>query len=322
MDPVLWLLLSLFSLSNCLVLTKPDSLNKYLCDSTQLLLPDTEILLSSDLKHILSSSSFCLVSNTSNITLSSISETPATITCRQQSTRYPLNGFGFYNISGLFIKNVIVTKCGGPMPSTNKLYPNDTTFYFNEGQSVTLFVSYCSDIKLFRVAINNYYGFAILLINPNNNVTLNNVNITTSSTRAQFSDNRSKSCGGSGLILYFSNMYKWHKVLKASVLLNNTSIEGNLNIVPYGDISNAANVDDKRSKAISSFAAGMTVLFSQGNYSANIVMSHGYWKFNSGGLFDGIAFIFSDAPVGNTSITVTNSEFNHNIYSLAFDTFD
>ena len=177
MDPVLWLLLSLSSLSSCLVLTKPDDLNKYLCESTHLL-PDTKIILSSDVKHILSSNSFCLVSNTSNITLSSISETPATITCRQQSNSYPLNGFGFYNISALFIKNVLVTKCGGPLPSTNIPYPNDTTFYFNEDQSVTLFVNYCSDIKLFGVAINNYHGFTILLINPYNNVTLNNVNIT------------------------------------------------------------------------------------------------------------------------------------------------
>ena len=79
------------------------------------------------------------------------------------------------------------------MPSTNKPYPNDTTFYFNEDQSVTLFVSYCYDIKLFGVAINNYYGFAILLINPNNKVTLNNINITST---PQCSGNWSTFCGG------------------------------------------------------------------------------------------------------------------------------
>ena len=116
-------------------------------------------------------------------------------------------------------------------------------------------------------------------------------------------------------------MYQSHKVLQASVILNNTFIEGNLNIVEYSDISNAANVDDKRSKAISSFVAGMTVLFSEGNYTVNVLMSHGHWNFNSGGLFNDIAFIFSDAPVGSTSITVTNSEFNHNILGSGFDKF-
>ena len=43
-----------------------------------------------------------------------------------------------------------------------------------------------------------------------------------------------------------------------------------------------------------------------------------YWNFNSGGLFDGIAFIFSDAPVGNTSITVTNSNFNQSCPQVLF----
>ena len=45
-------------------------------------------------------------------------------------------------------------------------------------------------------------------------------------------------------------MYKRSKILQVNVLENNTIIEGNWNIVPYGDISNAANVDDKRSEEL------------------------------------------------------------------------
>ena len=79
-------------------------------------------------------------------------------------------GFGFYNISELMIENVHITQCGGPMPSTSTLYPNDTTFYFYESQSVTLFISYSSYIMLSGVNINKYYSFAILLININNTI--------------------------------------------------------------------------------------------------------------------------------------------------------
>ena len=205
------------------------------------------------------------------------------------------------------------------MLSTSTLYPNDTAFYFHEDQSVTLFASYSSHITMFGVNINNYYGFAILLININKNLTLNNITITFASGIARCNVKALPSCGGSGVILYFSNLYNSLEVLDTHVLINKTVIEYNYNIVPYTDINIAAQVDGKEPKAISAFAAGMTVIFSVGNYSANVLLSHGDWKTDIGGVFDGLAIIFSDAPVGNTSVTVTNSSFIHNIFQNIMD---
>ena len=318
MSFLLFVSCSTLNLSHSHLLKKPGDLNKYLCDPDRPLLTDTQLLLSPNVNHILSSSSFCLVSNISNMTLRSTSITPAVITCRQYNNSYESVGFGFYNISGLMIENVHITQCGGPMPLTSSLYPNDTTFYFHNSQSVTLFVSYSSCIMLFGVNINNYYGFAILIININNNITLNNINITSSS---QCSDKVVPSCSGSGLILYFSNFDNRIGLLDTHVLVNNTVIAGNFNIVPYTDIKIAAQVHTKEPKAISAFAAGMTVIFSLGNYSANVLLSHGDWISDIGGVFDGLAIIFSDAPVGNTSVTVTSSHFIHNIIEGKLDTF-
>ena len=312
---------STLNLSHIHSLKKPGDLNKYLCDPDHPLLTDTQLLLSPNVNHILSSSSFCLVSNISNITLRSTSITPAIIICRHYNNSSESVGFGFYNVSGLMIENVHITQCGGPMPSTSTLYPNDTAFYFHEGQSVTLFVSYSSHITMFGVNINNYYGFAILLINIDNNVTLNNINITSTSGSVQCSEKVLTSCGGSGLILYFSNLYNRIGVLEAHVVVNKTIIRGNYNIIPYTDIKIAAQVDGKEPKAISAFAAGMTVIFSQGNYSANVLLSYGYWNEDLGGVFDGLAIIFSDAPVGNTSVTVISSTFHHNLYHGNIDLF-
>ena len=130
---VLWLLLMVSSLpvilSNNISITEPDALNNCLCGLNCSILPDTRLLLSTDVHHILSSSSFCLVSNISNITLCSTSETPATITCSHHNNSYVSVGFGFYNVSGLLIENVEIRECGGPMPSTSNLYPNDTAFF-------------------------------------------------------------------------------------------------------------------------------------------------------------------------------------------------
>ena len=322
MVSVLWFLLLVscltLNMSHIHSLNKSDDLNKYLCNPNHLS-SDTQLLLSPNVNHILSSNSFCLVSNISNIILRSTSITPAIITCKYYNNSYESIGFGFYNVSGLIIENVHITQCGGLMPSTSTLYPNDTAFYFHEGQLLTLLISDSSYITMFGVNINNYYGFAILLININNNVILNNVNITSSSDSTQCSKKVLPSCGGSGLIVYFSNLDNRIGVLEAYVVVNKTIIKGNWNIVPYTDINIAAQVHAKEPKAISAFAAGATVIFSVGNYSANVLFSHGHWDRDVGGVFDGLAIIFSDAPVGNTSVTVTRSKFNHNLLNGTLD---
>ena len=93
------------------------------------------------------------------------------------------------------------------------------------------------------------------------------------------------------------------------------NMKGNINLVPYNDVINAAKLhtENNQPKAISAFAAGMTVIFSQGDYSANVYMSHTYWYWVFGGVFNGLAFIFSDAPIRKISVTITKSEFHHNL---------
>ena len=212
-----------------------------------------------------------------------------------------------------------ITHCGGPMPSsnqTNTLYPNDTNFYFVEGQLVSLLISYSSNITLFRMTVINYYGFAVLLINPKNNANLINI-IVSSSTMV----NSNSPQGGSGLVIYFSNLNNRSDLLETHILLNKIVMHWNINFVPYNEVSNAANVYTIKPKAISAFAAGLTIIFSQGNYSADVCLTKFYGHIIAGGVFDGIAFIFSDAPVGRTSIVIKNSEFNHNVISSGKQAF-
>ena len=297
------------------LLTQPDDLENHLCGPPgHSLPPGTQLQLSPDVNHNLSSSTFCLVSNTFNITLSSASNVTAIITCKQQNDVSV--GFGFYNVTGLVIDNINITQCGGPMPSpdqTNTLYPNDTAFFFHKGQLVTLLISYSSDITLFRVKISNYYGFAALLINLNNKVTLANIIIVFSNS-SKCSQNLLPNCSGSGLILYFSNADNSVEILEAVVFINTMQMQWNINLVPYNDVINAAKLhtENDQPKAISAFAAGMTVIFSQGDYSANVYLSDTYWSVVFGGVFNGLAFIFSDAPISKVSITITKSNFEHN----------
>ena len=181
---------------------------------------------------------------------------------------------------------------------------------------MTLLISYSSNIMLFRMTVINYYGFAVLLINPNNKVNLTNVIVSSSS---MVSSNSPQS--GSGLVIYFSNLNNSIELLETHILLNKIVMHWNFNFVPYNEVSNAAKVYTIKPKAISAFAAGLTIIFSQGNYSADVCLTKLYGDGISGGVFDGIAFIFSDAPVGKTSIVIKNSEFNHNVMSSGKQAF-
>ena len=324
MFPLLYMFLLVCSLpasiSQITLLTQHDDLEKHLCGPPGHSLPlGTQLQLSPDVNHTLSSSSFCLVSNTFNITLSSASHVSAIITCKQENDVSV--GFGFHNVTGLVIDNINITQCGGPMPSpdqANSLYPNDTAFFFHEGQSATLLVSYSSDITLFRVNISNYYGFAALLINPNNNVTLTNI-IIVFSNPSKCSQNLLPNCSGSGLILYFSNADNSVEMLKTNAFINTMNMQSNFNPVPYNDVINAAKLhtENNQPKAISAFAAGMTVIFSQGDYSVNVYLSDTYWHTVYGGVFNGLAFIFSDAPITKVSVTITKSTFITNLLKTA-----
>ena len=57
---------------------------------------------------------------------------------------------------------------------------------------------------------------------------------------------------------------------------NTMKMRWNINLVPYNDVINAAKLhtENDQPKAISAFAAGMTVIFSQGDYSANVYLSN------------------------------------------------
>ena len=84
-------------------------------------------------------------------------------------------------------------------------------------------------------------------------------------------------------------------ILQVYFLIDKTFIEGNYNFVPYTDINIAAQVHAKEPKAISAFAASMTVIFGLENYRANLLLSHEDCDADMGGVFDGLAIVFSDA---------------------------
>ena len=97
------------------MLIKSVSLKKYLCGSTHFL-PSTSVVC---FKAYYVLKFFCLLSNTSNITLSSILETPAFFTRRQQSEIIHLLALGSIILLEFFLIYTCNRLWGLPTPLTN-----------------------------------------------------------------------------------------------------------------------------------------------------------------------------------------------------------
>ena len=282
----------------CIYLTNSTSLIYHLCgEGRSLLQAGTHLCLLGNVSYDLNNanSSFCLVSDVSNITIQSASaDVPANITCSKPS------GLGFYNSSGLRIENVKIHQCGGIMPSIAELYPsNDKSFYFPKGQLITLLFSHSANVILYNVSINDFYGYGVVYINPYKSLSIVSVNISVSIPCAE-KPGIDTNCGGTGLLLYFSNYTTKEQVI-ANV--SNVALEGNINFDTKSNLSYP--------KAINTFASCTTVLFSEGSYQASVFFERSFWKGCYGSLYN-VAIIARDAPIGKTSVAFESSFFFEN----------
>ena len=198
------LLLSTVAKSATVSITTNSSLRYYLCHRGHLE-SHTTLVLSHTVSHILSPAPFCLVSNLTNITLRSQYKY-AVITCSSDNVTSTTVGFGFYNVSELSLINIDIRGCGGVMPSQDSaIYTNNSAFYFLQGQSATLIISKCSNITLTNVSITEYYGYAIVFINPNGSTAVYNITIMDALGIQVCSkyDNPPINCSGSGVVLFY-----------------------------------------------------------------------------------------------------------------------
>ena len=282
----------------CIYLTNSTSLIYHLCgEGRSLLQAGTHLCLLGNVSYDLNNanSSFCLVSGVSNITIQSASaDVPANITCSKPS------GLGFYNSSGLRIENVKIHQCGGIMPSIAELYPsNDKSFYFPKGQLITLLFSHSANVILYNVSINDFYGYGVMYINPYKSLSIILVNISGSIPCAE-KPGIDTNCGGTGLILYFSNYTTKEQVIAN---ISNVTLEGNQNFDTKSNLSYP--------KAINTFASCTTVLFSEGSYQASVFFEGSSWKGCYGSLYN-VAIVARDAPIGKTSVAFESSFFFEN----------
>ena len=215
------------SIPHAVNITEENELEQFLCSSKNQLEQDTRLELSNSITHYISSNvSLCVIKTTYSLTLTTDSSLPAVIQCNQTSnlSYWPTTGLVFTNTHSLFLQSLIIIGCGGFLKNStivNIINSTDSPVYFTQHQSAVLLFLHINTLMIEDVQITDYYGFAVLAINPVN-TTFNQVCINGSQqSNIHFSL-------GSGILLFlliiskrsFFNMQSLLTKLKYLITLN------------------------------------------------------------------------------------------------------
>ena len=134
------------------------SLMKYLCPPNATVSPNTEIVLNKSSFTLSGRHSFCLIENTSNITITpdpnklSSGLNLVKIQCLNGS-----GGFSFFNVTNLTISSVMFSDCAGVIPASAVRYVNGSDQYvtYEEHSKAAFIFNHCNNIKLNNLITNH-----------------------------------------------------------------------------------------------------------------------------------------------------------------------
>ena len=137
--------------------TTSKSLEQYLCPPTRTIPPNTDVIISVPLLNLTHDGEFCLIENTTNITISSSQELMNSKTgyAKVVCMNYNSPGFGFFNITNLTVRSVYFQNCENTVPPMAVRYINesDQFLHYNSGVGSTLILNHCCDLTLSQVFV-------------------------------------------------------------------------------------------------------------------------------------------------------------------------
>ena len=308
--------------------TEDNELEQFLCYNDPPVVGDTLVVLYTDITHYISGNvSFCMINTTYSLNITSNSSGPAIIKCNQTGTHsfWPTTGFSFMNVHSLTLQRLVFIGCGGFLKNSTIIDIINSTvspFHFTQYQSAVLLFPHINILLIEKVTITSYYGFAILAINPMN-ATMNGLTISVSI--GYFNTEH-----GGGALLYFTHDYTKDT---HTVIINNSLITENIG---NSDTQNFLKYSQNHHSVLS--AAGLTVLYTQTNYSANVsifktnitrnfgnVLFFLHYKTNYGRtVFDQVSFVSNfassmallimiDVFDASSPLLINSSVFNDNV---------
>lgn len=178
-------------------------LEDYLCSESGTIKPHTTLVIEEPQN--ISSGVFCLVENTTNITI--MARVEVEMECLYNTTTQQSSGFGFFNVSGLYIKNLHFTNCGTFISSSALRYINESrdSYYIGYRQKAVFLFNYCNNVQLSHVNISSYYGYALIGVNLCGSIVLDKVEQYDNALLSQFCSSTDFSESGSGTFLYYTD---------------------------------------------------------------------------------------------------------------------
>ena len=275
---------------------------------------DTIIVLFTNITHEITNISFCLVNTSHSLTIKSATNSLAQINCSTAVSKpsYLTSGFVFVNLYNLTLQKLSFQGCGAFLRDLDENILssiNSTTspVYFTEYHSSLLLFFHIETLLIKEVDMLSNYGFAILAINPIE-ATIENVNIT-SRKSIEFYQQTNMSLGN-GMLLLFTDESNV-KNLRKNVLINEARFVYNIdyiNSMKY--IDNLVHQETFTSIPVVN-AAGLTIVYTQQNFSANVQISSTTFQDNIGS-FTGAVLVLHFHSITNSQTIINNSSFREN----------
>ena len=288
---------------------------------------DTIIVLSTNITHEITNILFCLVNTSHSLTIKSATNSLAQINCSTAVSKpsYPTSGFVFVNLYNLTLQKLSFQGCGAFLRDLDESilsYINSTTspVYFTEYHSSLLLFFHIETLLIKEVNMLLNYGFSILAINSLN-ATIENINVT-STKSFEFYQQTNMSLGNGVLLLLIDEDNKPHShslrnsmvLIEKARFLYNYDYINNINIECLSDLSNLVHQETFTSIPVVN-AAGLTILYTQQNFSVNVQISSAIFQHNYG-TYSGAMLVLHFNSVTNSQTLIDSGNIFRENYNL------
>ena len=256
---------------------------------------DAVIELNSSIVHHVHWGNFCILENYYSVVLKGDDpNTQAVVQC-EATIAGTLCGFGFYNLTSLTIEYVSFKNFGCHLstldPKLSKLIGSRNGPHLPHLSTATLLIIQ-SKVVFKSVQITSYQGFAVIGANLIQESTFTTLTVSDSVNSFHI---------GSGILIYFSDNEK----MPAELTILNSKFENN-SITSF-----SCEPNDRIDFNFIQFAAGLTIIFAQQNYSANVTISESRFALNFGVFVGALSIMYINSHLSSSTV-ITDSSFQEN----------
>lgn len=301
------------------------SLEDYLCtELSNEISSFTTIELSSETNHSIQEGKFCFLQDLSNITIIGMGDNPAMIRCTGEDDAEIQTGFGFRNITGLSISNVVFNRCGGVISNESYTYGNEPLIdYTGELLQAVIVINNCYDVEIEDIEMTEYRGYGILGFNLLGYSLVNNITVHSSYAnvirRTSSSLQTSQQSGSGILFLYTDTVFDKNEIRpndsrsNHTLIIANNVLVNNTNIYPdiYAERLSVRDVKGGGVPPPIGGAGGLTVYILQLRFDVRVEILDSEFSENIGTLSGGVSIIHKNSLL-HSIIEINNCVLRNN----------